>query len=186
MKKIDPDFSNLKRKLNPSKNFFLSLATSIIHQQISTKAGESITNKFLKLFGRKKVTPENFLKLSDTELRSAGLSPQKLNYLKDLAFKFASKAVKPEKLKGMADEDIRSALIEVKGVGRWTADMFLIFALNRPNVLPLGDLGIKNGFKKVFGLKSIPNDKTMINLASKYEGKHTFLALFLWESLDSK
>lgn len=186
MKSISPNFSKLKKKLTPSRNYFLSLATSIIHQQISTKAGESISRKFVNLFGRKKITPENFSKLSLRELRSAGLSPQKISYLKDLSFCFLNKTVNPQEFENMSDEEIRAHLIKVKGVGRWTADMFLIFALNRPNVLPLGDLGIRNGFKKVFGLKSIPSDKTMINLAKPFVGKYTFFALFLWESLDSK
>ncbi len=176
----------LKRKLTPSKNFFLSLASSIIYQQISTKAGDSIYKKFLKLFGRKKPTPKLLLEIFEKDLRSAGLSNQKLSYLKDLARKLLDRTIDPRLFQKMSDEEVKSHLTQVKGIGPWTADMFLIFALNRPNVLPVGDLGIAKGFQRVFKLKSIPSEKTMIKLAKPYYQRHTFLSLYLWESIDER
>ena len=178
------DKRNIKRKLTPTKNPFLSLASSIIYQQISTEAGNSIYRRFIKLFDGKKPTPPNLLSISTERLRSAGLSKQKISYLKDLAKKFIDKTIDHRRLHKMSDEDIKQHLIQVKGIGPWTADMFLIFALNRPNILPIGDLGIKKGFQKVFRLRTLPNEKTMRHLAKPHQGQHTLLSLYLWQKQD--
>lgn len=174
------------RTLTPSKNPFASLARSIIYQQISGKAAASIEKKFVALFhGKKFPKPEDVLKLTDAQFQSAGVSPQKRGYLRDLAQKFLDKTISPKKFPKMSDEEIREHLIAVKGIGRWTADMFLIFSLNRPNVLPVGDLAIRKGFQKAFGLRTIPNDVKMMKLAAEYEGSHTQLALYLWHIQDN-
>ena len=175
---------NKVRKLSPSNNYFLSLASSIIYQQISTKAGDAIYSKFLKLFKNKKISPETFLKLKDSDLKSAGISPQKSGYLKDLAEKFKSKSISYKTFNKMTDQDIKDNLLQIKGVGPWTADMFLIFALNREDVLPVGDLGTKKGFQKAFNLKSIPTEKQMLRLAEPHKGQRTLLTLHLWDILD--
>jgi DNA-3-methyladenine glycosylase II len=178
------DRSKLKRKLVPTKNPFLSLASSIIYQQISTKAGDSIYGRFLKLFGKRKPSPKFLIGLSDAELRAVGLSGQKLSYLRDLALKFEDGTVEPKLFGTMTDEELKEHLIRVKGIGPWTADMFLIFALNRPNVLPVGDLGIKKGFQKVFKLRSLPNERKMRALALPHAGHYTYLSLYLWQAID--
>ena len=185
MKKIKIDKKKL-HKLTPSKNHFLSLASSIIYQQISTEAGNSIYRKFLSLFGGKNPTPKYFLKFSTLELKSAGLSPQKMNYLKDLAEKFSNQTLDSKKILKMADHEIKKHLMQVKGIGPWTVDMFLIFALNRRDVLPTGDLGIKKGFQKAFKLKKLPNEKKMEKLAEPHKKERTFLTLHLWQMLDKK
>ncbi len=172
------------RKITPSKNYFLSLASSIIYQQISTKAGDAIYKKFMALFGKKKPTPEIYLNFSISDLKYAGISPQKSGYLKDLAEKFLDKTIDPKNFHKMADADIKEHLMQVKGIGPWTADMFLIFALNRENVLPLGDLGTKKGFQKAFNLKNLPNEKQMLKLAEPHIGSYTELTLHLWQILD--
>ena len=172
------------RKIYPTRNPFLSLAGSIIYQQISTKAGDSIYKKFLALFGKKKLTPEAFLKFSTAELKFAGISPQKSGYLKDLAEKFSDDAIDHKNFHTMADAEVKEHLMEIKGVGPWTADMFLIFALNRKNILPLGDLGTKKGFQKAFNLKKIPTEKQMLKLAEPHRGEYTILTLYLWQILD--
>lgn len=182
MMKIDR--SKLKRKLKPTENPFLSLAGSIIYQQISTKAGDSIYKRFLALFGKKKPSPKLLLAIKETDLRSAGLSIQKIKYLRDLAEKFDDGTVNPKLFHTMTDEEVKEHLIRVKGIGPWTADMFLIFALNRPDVLPVGDLGIVKGFQKVFKLKKMPDEKRMRLLAKPHKGEHTYLSLYLWQSLD--
>jgi DNA-3-methyladenine glycosylase II len=174
------------RKIYPSRNYFLSLASSIIYQQISTKAGDSIYKKFLLLFKGKKPTPSNFLRIPPRKLKSAGLSPQKARYLKDLAEKFLDKTIDPKKLPQMTDDEIRDYLIQVKGIGIWTADMFLIFALNRPNVLPTGDLGTRKGFQKAFGLKGLPDEAKMRRLSVPHRGELTSLTLHLWGILDER
>jgi len=175
----------LKRKLTPTKNPFLSLALSIIYQQISTKAGASIQAKFLKLFGRKKPSPKLFLTFSSTQLKSAGISPQKQKYLKDLAEKFLDKTIDPKHFSKMTNAEITEHLTQVKGIGNWTADMFLIFALNRTDVLPVGDLGIQKGFQKVFRLKKLPSERHMRTLSKPHAEHLTHLSLFLWQSLDN-
>lgn len=184
MKKLRINKNKL-RELEPTKNPFLSLASSIIYQQISTGAGNSIYKKFLKLF-KGKPTPEKFLKLSDEKIRGAGISPQKLLYLRDLAQKFQDKTFyhSNECWNDMSDEEVKTHLIQVKGIGSWTADMFLIFALNRKDILPVGDLGIRKGFQKVFNLRKLPSENQMKRLATNHRGELTNLALYLWESLE--
>jgi len=174
------------RKLEKTKNPFLSLAGSIISQQISLSAASSIRKRFLALFGKAKPTPQALLKLTDKQLRAVGLSKSKVIYMKDLARKFQDKTIDPERFDKMTDLEIKEHLIQVKGIGPWTADMFLIFALNRPDVLPTGDLGIVKGFQKVYKLKKMPNIKKMHMLAKPHKGKHTELSLHLWGSLDNE
>ncbi len=171
--------------MSPSKSYFLSLCSSIIYQQISTRAGDAIYGKFLKLFGKRKPSPEIFLSFSNTELKSAGISPQKMNYLRDLANKFLDKTIDTKNLHKMSDDEVKEHLLKVKGIGPWTADMFLIFALNRPNILPVGDLGTQKGFQKAFNLKKLPSEKMMRKLALPHQGQHTELTLYLWHILDN-
>lgn len=172
-------------KLSPSRNYFLSLASSIIYQQISTKAGNAIYKKFVSLFGDKKPRPEIFLKFSVLQLKSAGISPQKIGYLKNLAEKFLNKIINTKNFNKMTDKEVKDHLIQVKGIGPWTADMFLIFALNRKDVLPVGDLGIQKGFQKAFNLKKLPEEKMMRKLAEPHRGKRTELTLHLWQTLNN-
>ncbi|MBI5139786.1 DNA-3-methyladenine glycosylase 2 family protein [Candidatus Nomurabacteria bacterium] len=174
------------RKISFSKNHFLSLASSIIYQQISTEAGNSIYKKFSTLFGKNKPTPEFFLKFSDVQLKSAGISPQKMSYLKDLALKFKDKTINSKNILKMADHEVKEHLMQVKGIGPWTADMFLIFALNRMDILPTGDLGTKKGFQKAFKLRRLPSEKKMEKLAEPHKGERTLLTLHLWQILDEE
>jgi DNA-3-methyladenine glycosylase II len=174
------------RKLSPTKDPFLSLVRSIIYQQISTKAGDSINKRFLALFGLKKPTPKTLLAFNEEKLRSAGLSGQKVKYLRDLSEKFLNKTINPKNFSIMSDTEITEHLTQVKGIGKWTADMFLIFALNRPNILPVGDLGVQKSFQKVFNLRKLPDEKRMRKLAREHDGAHTELALFMWYSIDGR
>jgi len=174
----------LKRVLVPTENAFLSLARSIVYQQISTKAGNSIYGRFLKLFGRKKPTPKALLAFTDEHMREAGLSRGKIAYVRDLAEKFLDGTIDPKRFPEMTDEEIKEHLVQVKGIGPWTADMFLIFALNRENILPVGDLAIRKGFRTAFNLRSMPDEKKMRALAKQYAGEHTYLSLYLWQVVD--
>lgn len=200
MKKKLPIHHPSVRKLTPSKNLFASLARAIIYQQLSGKAAGSIERKFIALFplnprsgsgdrknglAKKKFpTPEDVLGFTDEQFQSAGVSAQKRKYMRDLATKFIDKTIKEKKLRTMNDDDIRNHLILVKGIGHWTIDMFLMFALNRPNILPVGDLGVRKGFQKAFKLHSLPDEKKMRLLAREYDGEHTQLSLYLWSILD--
>jgi DNA-3-methyladenine glycosylase II len=187
------------RALTPSKNAFASLARSIIYQQLSGKAAASIERKFFGLFHPEALTakskrgtllptkfpkPEEVLAASDELLRSAGLSRGKIVYLKDLAAKFLDGTINPKLFPKMTDAEIIEHLTRVKGIGVWTAHMFLIFALNRPDILPVGDLAIRKGFMKAFGLRSMPTETKMVALAKEHVGNRTYLALHLWKLVD--
>lgn len=165
---------------------FVALVRSIIYQQLSGKAAGTILARFLLLFPRKTPTPEKIRALSDEDFKKVGISTQKMSYLRDLAERFIDGTIQPKLFPRMSDENIRTHLIAVKGIGRWTADMFLIFTLNRPNVLPVGDLGVQNGFKIVFNLRTRPNEKKMYVLAKPYEGHWTKLTLYMWQKADEK
>jgi len=185
VKEIKIDVKKL-RKLEKSKNPFLSLVSSIISQQISLSAAASIKKRFISLFGKKKPNPKDLLTFSDKELRKVGLSRSKIIYIRDLAEKFLDKTVDTRYFGKMSDDEIKEHLVQVKGIGTWTAEMFLIFALNRPDVLPLGDLGIKKGFKKVFKMRKLTDDKQMHRLSKSHIGKRTELSLYLWGSLETE
>ena len=175
------------RKLEPTKNPFASLARAIIYQQLSGKAADTILARFLKLFPKKTKgfpTPAQVILLDEKLFRSAGISGSKMQYLKDLALKFSDGTITPKHFSKMSDVEIREHLVRVKGIGTWTADMFLIFALNRPNILPVGDLAIRKGFQKAWKLRTLPSEQKMRLLAQEFEGKHTELVLYLWQIMD--
>jgi DNA-3-methyladenine glycosylase II len=168
-------------------NAFQSLAEAIIYQQLSGKAAGTILKRFVALFPNKKFpTPEDVLKIKVTKLRSAGLSAQKASYLKDLALKFKDGTVNPKKFPAMTDEEIIEHVTAVKGIGTWTAHMFLMFTLSRPDILPTGDLGIQKGFKKLFKLRSTPSPERMEHLASPWRGHRTVASFYLWRLADEK
>jgi DNA-3-methyladenine glycosylase II len=173
------------RTLEPTKNPFQSLVRSIIFQQLSGKAATSILNKFVGLWPDKKFPkPEDILKLTDSQFKGAGVSAQKASYLRDLSIKFLDGTINPKKFSKMSDSEIEEHLVRVKGIGTWTAHMFLIFALNRPDILPTGDLAIRKGFMKVFGLRSEPSHEKMVLLARPHIGERTYLSLHLWGVMD--
>ncbi len=166
---------------------FQSLAEAIIYQQLSGKAAATILKRFTALFPNKKFpTPEEVLKIRVKKLRSAGLSHQKAGYVKDLARKFRDGSIQPKKFSSMTDEDIITHITAVKGIGTWTAHMFLMFTLSRPDILPTGDLGIQKGFKKLFKLTSIPSPAHMERLASAWRGHRTVASFYLWRLADEQ
>lgn len=173
-------------KLKRGSDFFGALVRSIIYQQLSGKAAGTIEGRFRALFPNKKYIPEVVSKLRDDEFKKAGISSQKMKYLKDLASKFLDGTVNPRNFNKMTDEEISAHLISVKGVGVWTAQMFLIFTLNRMNVLPTGDLGIKKGFKSLFGLKKLPGDRKMQKLSENWKPYRTIATLYLWKVADAE
>ena len=174
-----PDFK-------PGRNAFRALTESIIYQQLSGKAAVAIWNRFLDLFpGRRFPTPGHLLTVPVARLRSAGLSTQKASYLIDLATRFCDGTIQPRKFNLMTDEEIAEHLIQVKGIGQWTADMFLMFALNRPDVLPVGDLGIRNGFRKLYNLRKEPTPVKMMALAEPWRPYRTVASWYLWRVLES-
>jgi DNA-3-methyladenine glycosylase II len=172
---------------SPKRNTFQALSESIIYQQLSGKAAAAIYSRFLDIFPRRKFpTPGHLLTIPLPRLRAAGLSTQKASYLLDLAAKFADGTIQPRKFSVMTDEEISEHLIQVKGIGQWTADMFLMFALNRPDVLPVGDLGIRNGFRKLYNLRKDPTPEKMIALAEPWRPYRTVASWYLWRVLENK
>ena len=174
---------------------FQSLAEAIVYQQLSGKAAGTILKRFVALFpptspkaskgkGETFPTPEQVLKIKLEKLRSAGLSGQKSAYLKDLAAKFKDGTINPKLFSKMPDAEIIEHVVRVKGIGEWTAQMFLMFTLNRPDVLPTGDLGIQKGFQKLFCLRAKPSPKQMEKLASGWQGHRTLACMYLWRLQD--
>lgn len=171
--------------LTHSNNAFRALVRAIIHQQLSTKAAATIEGRFVALYRPKKFPkPEDMANTNITAFRAVGLSGQKSNYLQDLARKFIDKTVDPKHFHVMSDEEIRAHVISVKGIAKWSADMFLIFALNRRNVLPTGDLAIQKGAQIFFALKTLPTPERIEKLAKSFKGDYTVFSLYLWKLAD--
>jgi DNA-3-methyladenine glycosylase II len=164
------------------KNPFHSLIRSIIYQQVSGKAAASILNKFKKLFGNKFPTPDQVLEQSEEQLRSAGLSRGKVVYVRDLATKFLDGTINPRKFPKMTNEEIIEHLVRVKGIGVWTAHMFLLFTLKRPDILPTLDLAIRKGFQVIYKLKETPSHDQMEKLAKHWRKHASTAALYLWSA----
>ncbi len=164
---------------------FHSLAEAILYQQLNGKAALTIYNRFAALAGDP-LTPEGILKLSDEQMRSVGLSKQKSSYLRDMAERAVSGQLDFSKLHEMSDEEVIKHLTQVKGVGVWTAHMFLMFSLRRPNILPTGDFGVQMAIKKLYKKRKIPKPVQMEKLAKAWEPYRSIACWYLWRSIDVK
>ena len=173
-------------KLKRNKNYFLVLCKAIIGQQISVAAADAITTRFNGLFNGSPPTPEGVIKLSDVALRGVGLSRQKVKYLKDLSGHFYKKTLRPHQLHYMDNEEVIRRLTAVHGIGRWTAEMFLIFSLNRADVLPVGDLGLQLALKKLYRMSKLPTGKQMRALGRKWHPLETIATWYAWRIQDGK
>lgn len=186
---LDPHFAPLILRL-PKPKFtkrdpFEALVSAIIYQQLSGKAAGTIHKRFLELFPKvSHPSPKQIIKISVEKMRSVGLSGQKISYLEDLSEKFLDGTIDPNLFPKMTDEEIRQHLIRVKGIGRWTADMFLMFTLHRPDVLPTGDLGIQKGMQRVYKLKSLPDSARMEKIAKPLRPYATVACWYLWRAID--
>ncbi|MCI0638656.1 MAG: DNA-3-methyladenine glycosylase [Gemmataceae bacterium] len=161
---------------------FAVLARSIISQQISTKAALAIAGRFIKALGRGGLRPKAVLKASEEIMREAGLSAMKVRSLKDLAEKCDSGAVPLKKLKDMDDEEVIEKLLPVRGIGRWTAEMFLIFSLGRLDILPVGDFGLRAGVRNQYGLEDLPNKKELEEIGESWRPYRSVGTWFIWRS----
>lgn len=190
LKKCDPVLRAIIERVGPFRMEygvpeFASLAEAIIYQQLNGKAAVTIFNRFAALAGQP-LTPEGILQLSDEQLRGVGLSKQKSAYLKDLAAKTAAGLLDFSKLPKLSDEEVIDHLTQVKGIGIWTAHMFLIFALRRPNVLPTGDYGVQMAVKKYYKKRKLPKPKDMEKIARAWEPYRSVACWYMWRSLDIK
>ena len=164
---------------------FHSLAEAIIYQQLNGKAAVTIFKRLAALAGEP-LTPEGILKLSEEQLRSVGLSRQKSSYLRDLAAKTHEGRLDFARLPKLSDDEVIEHLTQVKGIGVWTAHMFLMFALRRPNVLPTGDFGVRMAMKKYYKKRKLPKPDQMEKIAKAWEPYRSVACWYLWKSLDVK
>jgi DNA-3-methyladenine glycosylase II len=164
---------------------FHSLAEAIVYQQLNGKAAFTIFNRFAALAGEP-LTPEGILKLTDGQMRSAGLSKQKTSYLRDLAERTHRGELNFANLANLTDEAVIEQLTQVRGIGVWTAHMFLMFSLRRPNVLPTADFGVKMAIKRHYKKRKPPDPKQMEKIAKCWEPYRSVACWYLWRSLDIK
>jgi DNA-3-methyladenine glycosylase II len=172
--------------LKRTTNAFQSLNRAIVYQQLAGAAAATIHGRFVALFGRPRgyPTPAEVLAMPLPRLRSAGLSKQKASYLLDLAAHFDDGRVSSRRLARMDDDAVVDALMPIKGIGRWTVDMFLLFGLNRPDVLPTGDLGVQHGMRAFFGLRAPPRPARMIELAEPWRPYRSIGSWYMWRAYD--
>jgi len=190
LKKCDPVLRAIIERVGPCRMEFgpaqfCSLAEAIVYQQLNGKAAVTIFRRFVALAGEP-LTPEGILKLSDEQLRNVGLSKQKSSYLKDLATKTAAGMLDFSQLPALSDDEVIEHLTQVKGIGVWTAHMFLIFSLRRPNVLPTGDYGVQMALKKHYRKRKLPKPKDMEKIARAWEPYRSIACWYMWRSLDIK
>ena len=190
LKKSDPTMRAIIEKHGPCRMAygepsFASLAETIVYQQLNGKAAATIFKRFTDLAGLP-LTPQGVLKLSDEQMRSAGLSKQKLSYLRSLAELTLSGDVNFEQLPNLSNEEVIEHLTRVKGVGVWSSQMFLMFTLRRPDILPTGDLGIQMAMQKHYRKRKLPKPKEMEKIAKPWAPYRTFACWYLWKSVDTK
>ncbi|HEV3205911.1 MAG TPA: DNA-3-methyladenine glycosylase [Terriglobales bacterium] len=190
LKKSDPVLSAIIERVGPCRMEFgppefHSLAEAIVYQQLNGKAAVTIFKRFAALAGDP-VTAEGILKLTDAQMRTVGLSKQKTSYLQDMAERAARGELDFKRLPQMTDAEVIEHLTQVKGVGVWTAHMFLMFTLRRPNVLPTGDYGVQVAIKKHYKKRKLPKPVQMEKIARAWEPYRSVACWYLWRSLDIK
>ena len=190
LKRSDPVLAAIIERIGPyrieyGEPTFHSLAEAIVYQQLNGKAAVTIFKRFTDLAGDP-VTPQGILKLSEEQMRAAGLSKQKLSYLRDLAAKAQTGIVDFARLPNLSDEEVIEHLTQIKGIGVWTAQMFLMFALRRPNVLPTGDYGVQMAIRKLYKRRKLPKPAQMEKLAKCWEPYRSVACWYLWKSMDVK
>jgi DNA-3-methyladenine glycosylase II len=174
-----------RRRGRPKGDEYGALLRAIVGQQLSVKAAATIYGRVLEIFGGQVPTAQELLDAEGGDLRQAGLSGRKVEYLKDLAAKVLSGELELHRFAEMADDDIVAELVAVRGLGLWTAQMFLMFHLERPDVLPVGDLGIRNAVRDAYGLAAPPGPAELEQIAEPWRPYRTLACLYLWESLDN-
>lgn len=189
----DPMLADIIRRHGPCglaaaqrPDHFSALVRAIVGQQISTKAAATIHARLLALLPGGLATAESLAALTDEEFRAAGISRQKALYLRDLAGKVIVNTLPLDRIDAMSDDDVIAALTQVKGIGRWSAEMFLIFRLHRPDVLPVGDLGIVNAITRVYRLRKRPTPERIRRLGEAWRPYRSVASWYLWRSLDNE
>jgi DNA-3-methyladenine glycosylase II len=188
----DPILADVIRRHGPCglaaaqrADHFTALVRAITGQQLSTKAAATIFARLVALMPAG-LTPAALAAISDEQMRAVGMSRQKSSYFRDLCDKVMSGALPLDSLDAMSDEEVISALTQVKGIGRWSAEMFLMFRLHRPDVLPLDDLGIVNAVKNVYGLRKKPTAERIRKIGEAWRPYRSVASWYLWRSLDNE
>jgi len=163
--------------------YFVGLCTEIIGQQLSGRVADIIFARFRQLFLPKRVTPHDTLRLSDEALRGTGMSWSKTRFIKDLAQKVVTKSIQLHQLAQLTDQEVIKELTKIKGIGPWTAEMFLMFTLGREDVFSCGDLGLRKAVKKFYGLRHEPSPQKLSRMSIKWSPYRTWAARILWKSL---
>jgi DNA-3-methyladenine glycosylase II len=190
LKKSDPVLAAIIAKIGPCRMqfgqpTFHTLAESILYQQLNGRAAATIFNRFTAAAGDP-LTPAGILKLSDAQMRAVGLSKQKTSYLRDLSEKTNAGLLEFERLPNLSEQEVIDHLTQVKGIGIWTAHMFLMFTLRRPDILPTGDYGVQAAMKKHYGKRKWPKPAVMEKIAKPWIPYRSIACWYLWQSLDVK
>jgi DNA-3-methyladenine glycosylase II len=188
LRRADARLARLIERVGPfcpvvTRDPFLALVGSVIHQQVSMSAAAAIHRRLRGLCDQR-LTPAGVLRLDPADLRGAGLSRQKAEYVHNVAAAFATRTLTAAKLRRMSDEEVIGAATAVKGVGRWTAEMLLIFCLERPNVWPVDDFGLRKAVRNFFGLTEIPAPAAIRDLADPWRPYRSYATWYLWRSLE--
>jgi DNA-3-methyladenine glycosylase II len=188
LRKSDPVLARVIKAVGPYRLVkreptIETLCRSIVYQQLSGKAAATIFARFKKATGRS-FSAKSILKLSTEDLRACGLSQQKVSYIRDLAERTLRKEIDFRRLPAMSDEEVIEHLTRIKGVGVWTAQMFLLFALERKNVMPAADLGVRNAIAKAYGLETPPKAKEILVISQRWHPYCSVATWYLWRSLD--
>ena len=181
-KKLEP----LIRKIGPctmriTKKSYQTLVEAIIYQQLSEASATAITKRFLKLY-KKFPTPEQVMNTSDKKLKDTGISGTKINYIKGLSKQIIQKEIDFRKISKLKDEQVIEELTKIKGIGNWTAQIYLMFCLQRKDIFPVGDLGIQKGIRDLFSLKELPNPKTMEKYSARWKPNRSIACWYIWKS----
>jgi DNA-3-methyladenine glycosylase II len=191
LKRVDPVMARLMKQVGPYRpgnrtagSHLNSLIRAIVFQQLSGKAATTILNRFLALFPNNEPTAELILTKTDAELRAVGLSRQKISYMRDLATRVHENALPLDHVHTLADAELITHLVQVKGIGKWTAQMFLMFKLGRPDVLPDLDLGIQNAIKRAYNKRKV-RPKDVLRIGAKWSPYSSIASWYLWRSLDN-
>lgn len=191
LRSADPVMADMIERWGPlhltyTDDYFFTLVDAIASQQLSGKAAATIVGRIRALVpGKERIEPSDILALPDQALRDAGLSWSKVSYIKDLAQRVDSGQVHLGRISEMEDEEIITELVAVKGIGRWTAEMFLIFSLARPDVLAVDDLGIRAGIKRLYDLPELPKPPQMREIGEPWRPYRSYASLYLWRSADN-
>ena len=189
LKRNDPILARIISSVGPVKfelddDHYEAVVGSIIYQQLAGSAARAILNRFKQLYGGRIPSPREYLATDVEKLRGSGLSPQKISYIKDLAERLENGTLDLERLENLPDEEALNQLDAVRGIGRWTAEMYLIFKLGRTDVLPVDDLGLRKAVQKAYRLRKLPTRDRFEQLAEKWHPYSSISTFYLWKSLE--